>query len=761
MPFVIKARDQDDPRPNVPLTPMEQEVARIIRTHDSDLRNAAMSNAVSEALDARNIERVVEAFPWDASAEMINSTAETFGQVIQENIGKGFPSISFRGRFDFTDPRTIEWAKNQSAQLVTAVTDTTRNIIRETIAESFTQSVTVRDTARKLRNHIGLNQRQVASYEKFINNLDEQIRAGKITISQSRIMIDRQYKKMIKYRSEMIARQEILMAENHGRYLGFQQSIEQGWAHPKSMKRWSTSTDERTCDICMPMNGKSVQWDQSYPNGVFNPPAHIMCRCSISLLEPDSKLAQSFMPPAKIAPPILDLPLPLLPTLPIGNLRTPTDAVDSAFADSGKGTAFQYDAGEIEGLNVHAERVVFNGSPHTELRFKATDVTKTLLLQRIERDWARGDSTWSKERVAVLDKKRDGVIKFQTFDDGLGNSGDFEFIGRQGTTYTRYYPNGVAVRVISSVDDGFALDGQIKIMIPGKATPAQIQEVMKDLGITANRLPSQADIDLLRDNQILALFHQEDKKATGSLRDLRLKALEKKYGFSLSEITTEIDSTGRMRFIMPDKVTKAIIKETGKTHLLHDFNNSVIRYRGTDEQSDYITQLISGGRLQATTERYNGGVTATGLSEGRDIRTGGADYVFFSPKKAADMTKGGGRNTIVFKSDKMLNRTDWFAYSDDSYGVKNPNAGGFYMGTSSPTGRIDAVDYIAELKTARGAGEVMFLQNVDLNDVEGIYLSGSLREATLRKLREKGMIMWFDGRELEDVIRLSAYDLTP
>jgi hypothetical protein len=216
-----------------------------------------------------------------------------------------------------------------------------------------------------------------------------------------------------------------------------------------------------------------------------------------------------------------------------------------------------------------------------------------------------------------------------------------------------------------------------------------------------------------------------------------------------------------MRFIMPDKVTKAIIKETGKTHLLHDFNNSVIRYRGTDEQSDYITQLISGGRLQATTERYNGGVTGFGLSEGKDIRTGGADYVFFSPKKAADMTKGGGRNTIVYKSDDLLKRTDWFAYSDDSYGVKNPNVGGFYMGASSKTGRIDAVDYIEELKLARGSGEVMFSQNVDFNNVEAIYLAGSIREKTLAKLRESGMIMWFDGRELEDVLRLSAYDLNP
>ena len=760
MLLVNKAR-REEPRPDpIPLTPAEREVRRILQTHDSDLQAAAMSNAVREALDAKNIERVVDAFPWDASGQVINQTASTFGQVIQDNIGGGFPKVGFKGRFDFTDPRSIEWATNQSAQLVTAVTDTTRNIIRETVSEAFTKNVTVYDTARKLRSVIGLNDRQAISFGKFIDNLDEQVRAGKITAAQRLAMGERQYKKMIKYRANMIARQEILMAENHGRYLGFTQAVEQGWAHPKSMKRWSTSTDERTCDICMPMNGKSTVWNESFPNGVFNPPAHIMCRCSISLLEPDSSLAQSFMEPAKIAPPVVDIPMPLLPTIPIANLRTPEEAVSSAFMDNGKGTAFQYDAGEIEGLNVHTERVIFNGSPHTELRFKVTDVSKTALLQRVERSVARDNGEWDKTPVALLDRKVNGVIKFETYDENIG-SDFFEFVGRQGKTYTKYYPNGVAVRIISSTDDAFALDGQIKIMIPGKATPAQIQEVMKDLGIAANRIPSQADIDLLRDNQVLALFHQQDKKATGSLRDMRLKGLEKKYGFSLSEITTEIDSTGRLRFVMPDKVTKAIIKETNKTHLLHDFNNSVIRYRGTDEQSDYIVAFIQSGRLQSTTERYNGGVVSYGMSERKDIRTGGADYVFFSPKKESEMTKGGGRNTVVFKSDKLLKRTDWFAYSDDSYGVKNPNVGGFYMGTSSPTGQIDAVDYIAELTTARGAGEVMFLQNVDLNDVEAIYLGGLIREKTLAKLRESGMIMWFDGRELEDVLRLSAYDLNP
>lgn len=761
MPFVLKAEDTP-PRPDpIPLTPPEKEIQKVIKTSTGDLQSAVGTNAVGKAIAARNIERVVEAFPWDATAQTINASAATFGQVITDNIGQGFPKVGFGSRFDFTDPRSIAYAKAQAAQLVTAVSDSTRKIIRETIADAFNSGITVKETARRLRSVIGLNDRQTISMRKFQDGLTSRVASKELTIGQAEKMLERQYKKMINYRADLIARQEIIMAENHGRYLGFQQSVEQGWADPKSVKRWSTSTDERTCDICLPMNGKSVQWNQSYPNGVFNPPAHILCRCSISLLEPDSRLAQSFMPPAKPAPPVIDIVMPLLPTAPVGNLRTPQDAIDSAFAENGKGSVFQYDAGEIEGLNVHTERVIFNGSPHTELRFKETDTAKTLLFQRIERSVARDNGEWSKQEYELLDRKRNGEVKFSTYDPQTPGNKLFEFVETTGTTYTRYYPNGVAVRIVKSQSQGFALDSQIRVMIPGKATPAQIREVMKDLGLAANRLPSQADIDLLRDNQILALFNQADKKATGALRASRLKGLEKKYGFSLSEVTTEVDSVGRLRFILPDKVTKAIIKETDKPLLLHDFNNTVSRYGGTQEKTAYVVNLIRSGRLQSTTERYNGGVLGNGLSEGRDIATGGADYVFFVPQKTGTLTTGGGRNTIVYKSDDLLKRTDWFAYAEDSYGVKNPKMNGYYMGKSSKTNELDKVNYIEELKLAQGSGEVMFLQGVDLNNVDAIYLGGAVREEVIKQLRSSGMIMWFDGRELEAVLRLSKYDLDP
>ena len=299
MPFVFKERD-DTNNPQPPLTPPEKDVANIIRTAATNLEAAAMTSAVQAAISTGNIENVVMALPWDETASLLNQTVTTFNRITREAIGNGFPSIGFKGRFDFTDPRTLKYAQQQSALLVTNMTNQMQEVVRTVIGRAFADNVTVYDTARELRSVINLTARQEVTLTRFTEmnrtRLMQEGLSGRKLETKLNALVERQYKKMISQRSKVIARNEILVAENHGRFLGFTQSVEQGWAHPMSMKRWSTSTDERTCDICMPMNGKSVQWNQSYPNGVFNPPAHIQCRCSISLLEPDSRLAQNFMP---------------------------------------------------------------------------------------------------------------------------------------------------------------------------------------------------------------------------------------------------------------------------------------------------------------------------------------------------------------------------------------------------------------------------------------------------------------------------------
>jgi hypothetical protein len=306
MSFVFKAKDE--PKDNQPpLTPDEKEVIQIINNAASNLSDAAVSSAVQGAISTGNIEQVVNTFPWEATAFTLSQTVSAFKRAIKGGIGNGFPKTGFVGRFDYTDPRSTEYALQQSAKLVTNMTGQMKDQVRAVVGRAFTDGITVVDTARELRSVINLTKRQELTLSKFADlnraRLMEEGLTGRRLESKLNELVERQYKKMISQRSKVIARNEIIQAENAGRLLGFEQSIEQGWASPVSMKRWSTSTDERTCSICMPMNGMSVQWNQYFPNGVYDSrDAHIMCRCTISLLEPDSPLAQNRMPTGVVQP---------------------------------------------------------------------------------------------------------------------------------------------------------------------------------------------------------------------------------------------------------------------------------------------------------------------------------------------------------------------------------------------------------------------------------------------------------------------------
>jgi hypothetical protein len=301
MSFVFKAKDISDGDSQPPLTPDEKEVAKIINTAATDIGAAAVGASVAAALGTNDVERVVDAFPWDATTQTLSRTVSVFKRATKGAIGQGFPKTGFVGRFDYTDPRAAEYALQQSAKLVTNMTGQMQDMVREIVGRAFTENIPVYDTARELRSVINLTKRQEVTLSKFTdlnrNRLMEEGLSGRKLEAKLNELVERQYKKMISQRAKVIARNEIIQAENAGRILGFEQSVESGWASPLSMKRWSTSTDERTCSICMPMNGMSVQWNQYFPNGIFDPrDAHIMCRCSISLLEPDSPLAQNRMP---------------------------------------------------------------------------------------------------------------------------------------------------------------------------------------------------------------------------------------------------------------------------------------------------------------------------------------------------------------------------------------------------------------------------------------------------------------------------------
>lgn len=740
--FVVR-KAANDPQP--PLDPNEEQVSKIVQQGMTDAEKAAMSVPVKDAIASRNYEAIVDAFPWQDVKNTLDLTKEPFADATKKKIGTGFPTIQFKGRFDYTDPRATQWAIDQSARLVTAVTDEMRQQIRDVIGQAFTQNKTVVDTARQLRTFIGLNARQQRALENFIEQNKDKPNFEKLVADYRA--------KAIKYRATMIARTEIITAESNGRQLGWQQSIDGGWAHPQSMKRWSAALGERTCEICAAMNGKSVRWDLPFPNGVFDAPAHVMCRCSTVLLEPDSSLAQSFMTDAlAVDPPPREF-LPEKAIVAIAGLQSADQAVALAHSSPSRVSSFQYDSGDIANLHVEAEAVTFNGVPSTALKMKLTPQATKDLEKSIARD--NGKNWKTNKGIAVLDyQTADGKLAFANIDQA-GNLIDHPawwsskdvapVIGPFGAikgnaTYTRYLPNGTAIRFIRSPEGGDSFDGFVRVVIPQKPTQKIIDETLATF-LKAPRLASEQDVEVLKANQLISIFKPNDKEVMAMTHDERKdyidRVIGKYWGFKFNNVTQELDEEGTLRFLLPIDTATKIMKATGVTRIDHDLGNLLYDSNGTYSMKKVVAMFSKPNpTLDATTTRWTRGIDINGLSSDKDVKSGGAEYVFMRPRysHSADLKLG----AISFHAPELFRRLDWYAYAADSYGVRNPAHKSLFMGATSFTNPNWFGELMAGAKSITSP-EIMFRGTVPFKHAVEMMVSKEAKVHIIEALKKAGV----------------------
>jgi SPP1 gp7 family putative phage head morphogenesis protein len=94
-------------------------------------------------------------------------------------------------------------------------------------------------------------------------------------------------------RAETIARTETLRAARQGQKESYTQARQQGFMQ-FTVLEWSTSEDDRVCEICGPLNGEQIPMDGQFP-GVddWTDGAHVNCRCEAIPVDPpvDADLA--------------------------------------------------------------------------------------------------------------------------------------------------------------------------------------------------------------------------------------------------------------------------------------------------------------------------------------------------------------------------------------------------------------------------------------------------------------------------------------
>ena len=199
--------------------------------------------------------------------------------------------IAFSLSFNKTNPNSLAYAARRAGQLVVSIDDLTRQAIRKIIIDSFNEQIDVRRTAVRIKNIIGLHPKWADAVRKFENReLDRLIKAG---ISEAKA-IERAQRSASAYadrlkgaRARMIARTEIQIAQNEGRMEGYRQADEAGYVDPASMKIWVIAPDERTCEICRPLDGEIVPWNGLFSIGLPHPIVHPNCRCTFVIIPPD------------------------------------------------------------------------------------------------------------------------------------------------------------------------------------------------------------------------------------------------------------------------------------------------------------------------------------------------------------------------------------------------------------------------------------------------------------------------------------------
>ena len=231
----------------------------------------------------------------------VRSALESIGPVVHAEVLAGaravlhtlvLPSAEVRGAFDLVDARAVAYAEQQSARLVTEVTEEVRAFVADITRRAVQGEFTWPQAAAQIRLRVGLTSRWERAVDRSrTDNLHRLLRDGMLP-AKATVLVDKQAeayaKRLVKTRAETIARTEIMAAQNQGRLIGWQSLQGQGLLAPTAQKSWLTAPEGTKrggpCPICRPLNGETVPMNGLFSIGVTMPPAHPRCRCTATLV---------------------------------------------------------------------------------------------------------------------------------------------------------------------------------------------------------------------------------------------------------------------------------------------------------------------------------------------------------------------------------------------------------------------------------------------------------------------------------------------
>ena len=348
--------------------------------------------------------------------------------------------------------------------------------------------------------------------------------------------------------------------------------------------------------------------------------------------------------------------------------------------------------------------------------------------------------------------------------------------------------DGVRVRYFpeNQSESHAALVGRMEVEIDG-ASAVEIKKglgVIEQLGIDASRSTAMDREELYltkifyhfsgvkrgdQDSELYALLFKDEIKRISKIgsQNERIKELKRlsSSAADVKDITAlpmynpvgEFQQFGHGKALQLNPVFQG--KEWEKFHDDHRIYHDLEYGKGHGTQVGSFKAIVGGGgQLASTTDRMRRGIPfGEGGSEGPDVRSGGASYIFSRLREKSDITREHG---LVWKTNNHVRRLDAMSFKTDYYGSQKFSNGKVYkkydnLDDWDVSLQERAVDLQAFKNHAVGNdnNEIIFKDGLSLfEDLEFFVVRPNEKQDVLDFLTEKGYKKWPDGRKLEEVI---------
>jgi len=287
-------------RPDLSPTAVESLLAQIERAIGREMFNALRSLRDALALPAliplifqRSIREVLDSVPWPVLQNALAQTQRRLATVRElgwRQALHGLPPKTLKlpdlrlelGAHAQVKPDVMAAIQRQDLSRITAITEETREAIRERLTAGLAKGQPPADLARDLRELIGLNRPQAKALAAYRAQLEK---AGRDPAQIER-MVARRSTRMLNQRARVIAGNESMRAIAEGLRAQWDRLVDEGHLASKDWeKEWLTAGEfeTRVCPICRPFNGARADIGGTYTSRIgtvsSGPPEHVSCRC--------------------------------------------------------------------------------------------------------------------------------------------------------------------------------------------------------------------------------------------------------------------------------------------------------------------------------------------------------------------------------------------------------------------------------------------------------------------------------------------------